>query len=1076
MAGKLSFSIALNFLTENFKKGTNQAKAALRSLQMQVLTFAAALGAGGLGLTNFVSRLISTARETSRVTTALKNVSASTAQFADSQRFLLDMSKKYGMEINSLTGNFARFTASASQAGMSMLQQRKIFESVSRATTAFSLSADESNGVFLALSQMMSKGKISSEELRLQMGEKLPIALQAMAKAAGVSVAGLDSLMKKGQLMSADILPKFAEALDEMIPNIDTDNIETSLNRLQNAFTEFTKSTNVQSAYKQVIDYVTKLVEYAANNIRRVITQLIAFITGVSLGKMFKWIIIEIAKAERAALVAAKRAAKEAGIQFDKIAWEAQKTSTSIKFAFQKAATAIKTAMMAALPTAIFTVLASIGGYLHEVYQESKRIKTIFSDWKREAAGVANSIAEVDKLQRLQQIAINVNNTYEQRKGAIDQINGLLNTSFSIDQKTLGINGDINDAIKTRIGLLKDMASIEFFQKSKLEAESQMSSILNKYGGSTQEEKGTSLTKSATLSKNPFYYTQSVRDLKEYNQNYAVWQKANAELNRLELKVVNTDTNTPTTTDDPILPTKDTKKTDLEKAEEKYAEQLTALTNLLQNKAISEKEYTSKLRDLNKETFQSLSGLLTPGQAANNPTFQQAKSGVDPSATYEAEKQYSDKLQELSNQFERGIITKEEQDKAIYDLTESTRKEIAAMQLVTDADRNFLNALNERANELREQTKLDEIQKDYNNKFKELTNQRAAGLKTEEKYNEELNSLIDNTKLLAASLLGANANTNKFYNSLSAQQSTTPKAKQYDYRSSASEIIGNKNLSNEEKYNALQVSATGSAKSLLKEVEKEMSKATSLEKALKIAEAKRAIKDFSKELAGGAYDGIKGMVSDADRVVNAWSNLAVVFNDVDASEWEKIMAVWDSLTSTVDAFIEIIDMIKKMTEMVNMLSAAKRQEAIIDSAVTAQKLTNASTQIATDAAVSESTASANRRTVLGNTAAAASGAAKSVSMVPIVGVALAIAAVAGIIALLAGLPKFANGGIVGGNSRTGDKLLARVNSGELILNQRQQSALLGQLNGEGYGRVEWRLRGKDLEGVRKNYNKKRRHF
>ena len=61
------------------------------------------------------------------------------------------------------------------------------------------MSADDSNGVMLALSQMMSKGKVSSEELRLQMGERLPVALQAMAKAAGVSISGLDKLMKEGK-------------------------------------------------------------------------------------------------------------------------------------------------------------------------------------------------------------------------------------------------------------------------------------------------------------------------------------------------------------------------------------------------------------------------------------------------------------------------------------------------------------------------------------------------------------------------------------------------------------------------------------------------------------------------------------------------------------------------------------------------------------------------------------------------------------------------------------------------------------------------------------------------------------
>jgi hypothetical protein len=50
---------------------------------------------------------------------------------------------------------------------------------------------------------------------------------------------------------------------------------------------------------------------------------------------------------------------------------------------------------------------------------------------------------------------------------------------------------------------------------------------------------------------------------------------------------------------------------------------------------------------------------------------------------------------------------------------------------------------------------------------------------------------------------------------------------------------------------------------------------------------------------------------------------------------------------------------------------------------------------------------------------------------------------------VSGLGKFANGGIVGGSSFFGDKILARVNSGELILNQSQQKSLYGQLNNPG---------------------------
>ena len=87
---------------------------------MQVLTFAAALGAGGLSITGFLTSLIQTARETSRVTTALKNVSGGAANYAKSQQFLLDLAKKYGVELLALTGNFAKFTAAASNAGVAM--------------------------------------------------------------------------------------------------------------------------------------------------------------------------------------------------------------------------------------------------------------------------------------------------------------------------------------------------------------------------------------------------------------------------------------------------------------------------------------------------------------------------------------------------------------------------------------------------------------------------------------------------------------------------------------------------------------------------------------------------------------------------------------------------------------------------------------------------------------------------------------------------------------------------------------------------------------------------------------------
>ena len=85
-----------------------------------------------------------------------------------------------------------------------------------------------------------------------------------------------------------------------------------------------------------------------------------------------------------------------------------------------------------------------------------------------------------------------------------------------------------------------------------------------------------------------------------------------------------------------------------------------------------------------------------------------------------------------------------------------------------------------------------------------------------------------------------------------------------------------------------------------------------------------------------------------------------------------------------------------------------------------------------------------------------------------------LAAIATVVATIASvfssLPKFAEGGIVGGSSYFGDKLLARVNSGEMILNQGQQARLLSMTDG-GNVRVsgDVRLSGKDIYISLRNY-------
>lgn len=108
-----------------------------------------------------------------------------------------------------------------------------------------------------------------------------------------------------------------------------------------------------------------------------------------------------------------------------------------------------------------------------------------------------------------------------------------------------------------------------------------------------------------------------------------------------------------------------------------------------------------------------------------------------------------------------------------------------------------------------------------------------------------------------------------------------------------------------------------------------------------------------------------------------------------------------------------------------------------------------------------------------NAEAAVTGAASSVASIPFVGAAMAVAAVGALIASMAAIPKFAKGGIIGGSSFYGDRLLARVNSGEMILNKEQQKSLYQMTSGENDINItSFKVRGDELFLVLKNYMKK----
>lgn len=126
--------------------------------------------------------------------------------------YIYDLTQKLGLNFQSAAEGAKGFFAASKGTSLEK-DANDIFESVSIAAQALHLSQEDVQGVFLAISQMVSKGKVSMEELRRQLGDRLPGAFQLAAKAMGMTTAELDKAVSSGNVMAEDLLPKLAHAL-----------------------------------------------------------------------------------------------------------------------------------------------------------------------------------------------------------------------------------------------------------------------------------------------------------------------------------------------------------------------------------------------------------------------------------------------------------------------------------------------------------------------------------------------------------------------------------------------------------------------------------------------------------------------------------------------------------------------------------------------------------------------------------------------------------------------------------------------------------------------------------------------
>lgn len=966
-------------------------------------------------------------------------------------------------------------------------------------------------------------------------GNSLPGAFNLMAQAAynaGVitenSTAALENAMKSGKVMAEDVLPAFADILNEVTATANFDSLQTSINRLKNSWTEMVEGGNFEGFYKWIIDGAQKVVKYFATDFK---PKILGILTGVFAGtagysgfKKFSAKIqdetlamkneyaslrlsmqkdFKIMKSEYRDLldivpdpntgtkiptmnygaIRGKSAAElqemsekwnklqkltedyninllemnnlhkklygkplmsAEGIEYLKASaenvkeFEAGLASLEPKISKMAGLTRVLKNLWAGFISAIKTAFASIaigaiiGGIttliakLIEARKEAKRIQNIATDMEKAVRGVAD--AESDRMIALTNIrraleSIDEHTSTEAKVKAINDVNG-----------ALGLTGKnlltIEDDIKTKV-----IPAVDTFI-GKLRAAAMQQAIIAQISSATSRIIQLE-TENMELQRNPKWGQK-----KQYGEfSYATG-----------FEIIDTDL------------TREAKK--LQKSFDKNTEEINKLNEgikLLEGPGV-DPNFTGPIPpwQASQETLNKIMGVDKPNNGPNN----KGGSGGTDDTPSSVLKDYKKSLKELDNQLAAGAITaadyKEKLEKlnskAFEDLAafgwEKVQKELSESDFgVAEKLKNsVIDALIEAHDDPSVEAAYEKMMAEEGRKafdawykarmdFEKLLKQRP--IYTEADYSEAPTKSNKKKR-------GFSQSERETYLDTQFLKSTEANLKKMeDWKQSLEDAL--KFETDPENLERIKTLIDGISES----IERLKNTVGNLQDKVNLAKIENEIKKLKDEGIESLFNSFTTLSDGLDRLYNAYKGVMQI-ND---STWknediEEFITKMNAVIQTMEVLKSIYAALKTVVEVYGKLKEKNSAKEI---------LLNKGVELSEK---SKAGASAKSTVAQG---------ADSVAGIPFVGAALAVAAIAAITAaLMAGMGKFAKGGFVGGNSYHGDKNIARVNSGELILNPAQQRNILALANGKGGtngGKVEFKIRGTDLVGALNNYNR-----
>ena len=246
--------------TKRFKGGVGKS---LRDLSRSFLLFR------GVAVAALSALAVKKVVDTGLAMQGLQRAFAAAAGSAEGGRrefaFVSAEAERLGLNLEDASQAFAKLSAASQGSKLAGEETRRVFTSVAEAARVLNLSADQTGGALRALEQIISKGKVQAEELRGQLGERLPGAFATAAKAMGVTTAELNKMLDTGRVTAEEFIPAFSRALQERFSKdvpAATQDARASFERLGNAMFKLKAAIAESGLLELLADIADKTVTF----------------------------------------------------------------------------------------------------------------------------------------------------------------------------------------------------------------------------------------------------------------------------------------------------------------------------------------------------------------------------------------------------------------------------------------------------------------------------------------------------------------------------------------------------------------------------------------------------------------------------------------------------------------------------------------------------------------------------------------------------------------------------------------------------------------------------------------------